>query len=300
MENLAELAKEIKLPAQASCYMNKQKLLIFFLVLVSQSAYTQTDSIYLWPSAVPGETKPKSAPVPTTIEDGTIRIIEVTNPFFAVFKPKVEQKNNKAIVVCPGGGYVRLAVEKEGYSVANWLTGLGYTVFVLQYRVPNKRDGALQDIQRTLKLIRHNAKKYGIDPNKIGAIGFSAGAHVVARAAMVDSSQTYISQDPTDAESGRPNCMMLIYPGYLSDGPNRTLPVELKVSDKTVDTFIFQTMDDGSALSSLVLARALHDTKANVELHMLPKGGHGYGLYPGNKAAETWPRLLEVWLKEHL
>ena len=280
--------------------MKLVKLLTLLLLISNQSLYAQTDSVYLWPNAVPGEAKPKSKPIVTTIEDGTTRVTEVTNPFFAVFAPKADKKNGKAMVVCPGGGYVRLAVDKEGYTVANWLTGLGYTVFVLQYRVPDKRVGALQDIQRSLRLIRYNAKKYEIDPNKIGAMGFSAGADVVVRCEMKDSVETYYPvQDAADKEYGKPNCMVIIYPGYLSGGTNRSLTPGLNATDKTVDTFIFQTMDDGSAQSSLALGMALKDAKANVELHMLPKGGHGYGMYPGNKAAETWPGLLEAWLKDH-
>jgi acetyl esterase/lipase len=279
--------------------MRIQRLLALPLLLLVQNLYAQSDSIYLWPNAVPGETRPKGAPVITTIEDGTTRVTEMTNPFIAVFKPDAKVKNGKAIVVCPGGGYVRLAVHKEGYSVAEWLNKLGYTVFVVQYRVPNVRAGALQDAQRAFKIIRHRAKEFGIDPTKIGGMGFSAGAHVIARAGMGDSAQTYPAQDAIDAEYGRPNCMVIIYPGYLDGGPNRSLSPNLKADSTTVDTFIFQTMDDGSAPSSFALGLALRNAKANVELHMLPKGGHGYGLYPGNKAAETWPKLLEPWLKEH-
>ena len=234
------------------------------------------------------------------MDDGSIRVIEVTNPFLAVFKPDPAVKNGKAIVVCPGGAYVRLAVHKEGYTTAEWLSRLGYTVFVLHYRVPNKRDGALQDLQRALKIVRNEAKLYGIDAGKIGAIGFSAGAHLVARAGMTEPSQTYPTQDAADKQSGAPDRMIIIYPGYLDGGPNHSLTPDLKAKANTVDTFIFQTMDDGSAHSSFALATALRDAKANVELHMLPQGGHGYGMYPGNKAAETWPKLLEVWLKEHL
>ncbi len=249
---------------------------------------------------MPGESSPKKEPVPTTLDDGSIRVIEVTNPFLAVFKPDPAVKNGKAIVVCPGGAYVRLAVHKEGYTTAEWLSKLGYTVFVLHYRVPNKRDGALQDLQRALKIVRSEAKLYGIDAGKIGAIGFSAGAHLVARAGMTEPSQTYPTQDGADKQSGAPDRMIIIYPGYLDGGPNHSLTPGLKAKANTVDTFIFQTMDDGSAHSSFALATALRDAKANVELHMLPQGGHGYGMYPGNKAAETWPKLLEVWLKEHL
>jgi len=280
--------------------MNLKNAVILLLITISLQLSAQTDSLYLWPNAVPGESSPKKEPVPTTLDDGSIRVIEVTNPFLAVFKPEPAIKNGKAIVVCPGGAYVRLAVHKEGYTTADWLTGLGYTVFVLHYRVPNKRDGALQDLQRALKIVRSEAKLYGIDAGKIGAIGFSAGAHLVARAGMTEPSQSYPTQDTADKQSGTPDRMIIIYPGYLDGGPNHSLTPDLKAKANTVDTFIFQTMDDGSAYSSFALATALRDAKANVELHMLPQGGHGYGMYPGNKAAETWPKLLEGWLKEHL
>ena len=278
--------------------MNKTACYLLLLFAVFQRLYAQSDSVYLWPGVVPNETKPKSPPVSTTLDDGTIRVVEVTNPFFAVFEPKPPDKNGKGIVVCPGGAYVRLAIHKEGYAVAEWLTNLGYTVFVLHYRVPDKRDGALQDLQRSLKLIRQQAQAYGIDPMKLGAMGFSAGAHLVARAGMTSSIQHYPVHDASDKQAGTPDRMILIYPAYLSSGPHNSLTPELQASDKTVDTFIFQTMDDGSAPSALALASALQAAKANVTLHMLPKGGHGYGLYPGNIAAETWPKLLEVWLGE--
>lgn len=273
--------------------------LIFVLGYAIQTAYAQSDTIYIWPHEVPGESKPKAKPLLTLLPDGTNRVIEITDPFLAVFLPKAAQKNGKIMIICPGGGYVRLAVQKEGYAIADWLIGQGYTVFVLQYRVPYKRDGAVQDLTRALKYIRYHAADYGIDDRKIGAMGFSAGAHLVVRAAMSDTLPRYERQDLADRESGKPDCMVIIYPGYLSGGPGSSLSPGLTANEKTVDTFIFQTMDDGSALSALALAKALQQAKSNVELHMPPKGGHGYGMYPGNKAAETWPRLLADWLREH-
>ena len=278
--------------------MKASILFIVFLLSLNGVIRAQSDSVYIWPNAVPGETKPKSAPISRSIEDGSTRVYEISNPFYAVFKPVPSVKNNKAIIVCPGGGYVRLAVEKEGYSVARFLTGLGYTVFVLQYRVPDKRDGAWQDIQRTIRLIRFNAVKFGIQPDKIGVMGFSAGAHVAARAGMADSIQNYPKQDGSDNISSRPDCMIIIYPGYLDMGANKTLTPELKPDSHTVPTFIFQAMDDGIVQSSFALAMALRDVKANVELHIVPKGGHGYGMTPGNPAAEAWPPLLTKWLKD--
>jgi acetyl esterase/lipase len=280
--------------------MRHSTFLLFVFFVLAKTSHAQTDSVYLWSNAVPNQVKPKGQPVITTINDGTTRVTEVTNPFFAVFEPKKEIKNNKAVIVCPGGGYVRLAVIKEGYSTANWLAGLGYTVFVLHYRVPNAREGAVQDIQRAIRLVRYNANKYGIDPNKIGAMGFSAGAHVAAKLGMSDSTITYPAQDAADAISGKPNALIIMYPGYLDGGPNKSLSPDLNASAKTPDTFIFQAMDDGIVQSSFALAAALRDVKANVELHIVPQGGHGYGMTPGNKAAEAWPRLLAPWLKEHL
>jgi acetyl esterase/lipase len=273
-------------------------LFLVFLFFASFGLIAQTDSLYLWPNVVPGESRPKSPPVPSTLKDGSIRVIEVTNPFLAVFEAKPSRKNGKAIIVCPGGAYVRLAVHKEGYAVADWLSDLGYTVFVLHYRVPDKRDGALQDLQRSLRLVRHNAKYYGIDPGKIGAMGFSAGAHLVTRSGMTATTQRYPAQDESDKLSGSPDRMIILYPAYLSDGPNHSITPELKATANTPHTFIFQSIDDALAKSAIALAIALQDAKANVELHMVPTGGHGYGMYPGNKAAETWPRLLEEWLKE--
>jgi len=273
------------------------RLSLFVFIICIQNAYSQSDSIYIWPGAVPGEHGPKSMPVPTTLVDGSIRVIEVTNPFLTVFEPKV--KNGKAIIICPGGGYVRLAVHKEGYTVAAWLSQLGYTVFVLQYRVPDKRAGALQDLQRSIRLVRSGAKDYGIDPEKVAAMGFSAGAHIVTTAGLIEVEPTYPKQDDADNHSPKPDRMIVIYPAYLAEEADGSLPRGLKASPATVDTFIFQTMDDKLAPSSFALATALRNANANVELHMLPKGGHGFGMDPGNKAAETWPKLLETWLAEH-
>ena len=274
------------------------RLSFLFIIICIQNVCGQSDSIYIWPMDVPGEFKPKLPPVSTTLADGSIRIIEVTNPFLAVFEPAI--RNGKAIIICPGGAYVRLAIHKEGYTVATWLSKLGYTVFVLHYRVPDKRTGALQDLQRSLRLVRSRSKDYGIDPEKVTTMGFSAGAHIVATAELTARPPVYPKQDLADSLSPKPDRMIVIYPAYLTQGSNRLLSSDLKPGPDTVDTFIFQTMDDPLAPNSFALATALRNANANVELHMLPKGGHGFGMDPGNAAAETWPKLLESWLIDHL
>jgi acetyl esterase/lipase len=279
--------------------MTFMKITLLTVLLFSlQTVFSQTDSVYIWLTEVPGETKPKAPPVIKGWEDGGTRHIEITNPLLAIFKPEAKKKNNKAIIVCPGGGYTHLAVEKEGNAPAKFLAGLGYTVFVLHYQVPNKKDGAWQDMQRSIRLVRYNAAKYGINPNKIGVMGFSAGAHLAALAGMADSTLNYPKQDASDNISSRPDCMIIMYPGYLDMGPNKSLTTDLKPHAQTAPTFIFQAMDDRIVQSSFALAMALRDVKANVELHLVPKGGHGFGMTPGNPAAEAWPPLLEKWLKD--
>jgi acetyl esterase/lipase len=274
----------------------KSLIKIIFSLFVSNMCFAQNDSIPIWPNAVPGTSVPKSKPVHRILEDGSVRVMEVTDPHIAVFEPIEYKHNGKAVLIMPGGGYVRVATIKEGYSTAMWLRDQGYTAFVLEYRVPDKRDGARQDVERAMRLIRKNAKKYRVDPNKIAAMGFSAGAHLAALSGMADEI-TYPLQDSSDIVSARPNAMIIIYPGYLDGGPDRSISPNLKPTKETVPTFIYQTMDDRSAPSSFALAQALQKVGAKVELHMLPEGGHGYGMYPVLRAAEAWPKLLMEWLK---
>jgi acetyl esterase/lipase len=152
------------------------------------------------------------------------------------------------------------------------------------------------DIQRAIRIVRSGAKKWEIDPDKIGVIGFSAGGSLAAVAATRFNEETYATIDQIDALAARPNFALLIYPAYLDNGENRSLTPELTITDKTPPTFIFATADDRLANSALVYAGALRDSKIPVELHLLPVGGHGYGMRKGNAAAETWPKLAEVWL----
>jgi acetyl esterase/lipase len=256
------------------------------------------DIIYLWPDKVPGEVKEKQEPVmDTKRKDNVARFTEVTNPAIEVFLPEASTKNGSGIIVCPGGGYSILAYDLEGTEVASWLNKIGYVAFVLQYRIPDKREGALQDAQRALRIVRKNASKWNLDPEKIGIMGFSAGGSLSARTSTLFNKRTYSPEDEADSLSCRPAFAMLIYPAYLDQGPNRTLTPELQLSKETPPVFIFQTADDPYANSALVMATALRDAKLPIELHLLPTGGHGYGLRPGKPASEAWPLLAEKWLK---
>lgn len=275
---------------------------ILLFVLMSLSVYSPAqEKIYLWPGAVPGEKSPKKNPVPAESKnDNVLRIAEVTDPALFVFPADASKSIHTGIIVCPGGGYNILAWDKEGTEIAAWLNRLGISAFVLQYRVPGKREGALQDAQRALRIVRSEAEKRSIDSEKIGIMGFSAGGSLSARTASGYNSKSYDPVDARDSLSARPSFALLIYPAYLDNGPEHSLSPELELSKNVPPVFIFQTEDDTYANSALVMMSALRRMKIPAELHIVPEGGHGYGLRKGNAAAETWPLLAEKWLNRIL
>ena len=276
-----------------------KQIFIVILILGSFSAFSQKNElIYLWPGKVPGESKEKRPPsVDTSRKDNVFRYSEVTNPAMEVFLPNAANRNGSAVIVCPGGGYRILAYDLEGTEIAAWLNNLGFTAFVLQYRIPDKKEGALQDVQRAIRIVRDNSQKWNISSEKVGVMGFSAGGSLSARASTLFNKRTYPPVDKSDSLSCRPSFTMLIYPAYLDQGPDFTLTPELELSKDVPSIYIFQTADDPYGNSALVMAGALRNAKLPVELHFLSTGGHGYGLRPGKVAAETWPVLAEKWLK---
>jgi len=280
----------------------KQVFFLSFIVLITLQNFAQSmETIYIWPNQVPNDVNEKHNAVKTKDTSGNVtRLTNVTNPILEVFKPSTDKNNGASIIICPGGGYKILAIDKEGYEIAQWLNTLGFTAFVLQYRVPNKQKGALNDIQRAIRIVRNQAENYKIDPEKIGVLGFSAGGSLAARASTNFNKETYKKIDNVDKNSCKPNFTMLIYPAYLNKGENNSITPELTITHETPPMFIFATADDPYAQSALVMSNALMESKIPVELHVLPFGGHGYGLRKGNKAAETWPILTEKWLKNFI
>jgi len=268
----------------------------FLITTLSVRAQTKT---YLWPGAVPGETEAKHEPVLAANQSGNVRrTTNVTNPAILAFQPQASLSNGYSVVICPGGGYETLATDKEGSEIAQWFNKMGYTAFVLEYRTPLKRLGALQDLERAMRVIKGNAAKWKIDPDKVGVIGFSAGADMAAKLSTQYEANAYTPVDELDKLPIKPAFAMIIYPGYLNDGPGKTLTPELsKMDANTPTTFVFQAADDGSGGSSTAYALALQKAKSPVEFHLVPKGGHGYGMRAGNPAAEAWPAYAETWLK---
>jgi acetyl esterase/lipase len=278
--------------------MKKLHITIIFLFAAVSYVPAQDNIIKLWSGQVPGENEAKHDAVLRDSLQHVIRITDITDPLLTVYKPAISLDLHTAIIVSPGGGNKYLAIDLEGYEVASWLSKLGYTAFVLNYRVPNKQAGSLQDLQRAISLVRGNAGNFKIASNKIGVMGFSAGGNLSARA-MTNMERTYIPVDQVDSSSCRPDFALLIYPGSLSSGTEHKLIPEINVTKNTPPTFVFVAADDqyGPPLS---LAFALHENKIPYELHIYPKGGHGYGLRKGNPAAETWPTLASKWLKDFI
>jgi acetyl esterase/lipase len=250
---------------------------------------------------VPGEKEAKHpAKIYPDSSGGVIRLTDITDPLITVYSPDKENNRHAGIIVCPGGGYKILAINLEGSEIAKWLTHNGITAFVLQYRVPNKQAGALQDVQRAIRIVRSKAAAFGIDTNRVGVMGFSAGGSLAARISTEYNHNWYKPIDHADYLPAKPDFTLLIYPAYLDKGPHHSLTPELKVNINTPPMFIFQTEDDPYGRSSLVMASALRKAKVPFELMIYPKGGHGYGLRKGNPAAEAWPPLALKWMKQIL
>lgn len=276
----------------------RQIIALLLLFLTCNAAHANDhEIIHLWPKEVPGQSEAKGAPVISDKKGDVTRISKVTNPALVVYEADPKLKNGAGIIICPGGGYGILAIDKEGYEIAEWLSNLGYTAFVLQYRVPKNKTGALQDAQRAIRHVRGTSKERGIDASKIGILGFSAGGSLSARASTRALETLYEPVDQWDQLSARPDFAVLIYPAYLDQGPDHSLTPELKITKDTPPMFLFVAADDKYANSSLVMSASLRTKKVPFELHVLPHGGHGYGMRPGKRSAETWPKLCEEWLK---
>jgi acetyl esterase/lipase len=260
--------------------------------------------VAVWPGEAPGEKGdiPDEAPQSPKPNDTTIRIGNVTKPTLEIYRPAADKNTKTAVVICPGGGYGILAYNKEGTEVAQWLQSIGVTGIVLKYRVPARKgrarhDAPLEDAQRAMGIVRDRASELGVDPKRIGILGFSAGGHLAATASTNYQTRTYTKLDATDEVSCRPDFALLIYPAYLVDKENK-LAAELRPTAETPPTFIAMTEDDGVRVEcGLFYYLALKQAKVKAEMHLYPTGGHGYGLRPSANLASTWPARAADWLK---
>jgi acetyl esterase/lipase len=266
--------------------------------------------IAVWPDKVPGETV--KVPESEHTQGGTkyvagkpiYLVTNVSKPELVIYKPEASKDTGASVIICPGGGHNLLAYDLEGVEVAQWLNSIGITGIVLKYRVPSltnafKCAGALMDVQRSISLVRSKAVELGLDPNRIGVLGFSAGGEVAARASLQFQDRKYTVQDKVDEVSCRPDFSLLIYPAYLVNKEGVLLE-ELRPTANAPSTFFVHAWDDPvTPLSSLSLAAELTKVKVACELHMFATGGHGYGLrHVDGMPVTDWSTQAAAWLSK--
>jgi acetyl esterase/lipase len=251
----------------------------------------------LWPAGkMPGHgaAQPETRDPAGVADENVEQFTNVSDPMITVYKAPDAKGPVPAMIICPGGGYGILAYWKEGVEIAAWLNSLGITGIVLKYRVPGDRDGAFQDVQRAMCLARKHATEWGIQADKLGVMGFSAGGHLSARLSTNFSTPAYPARDAADALSCRPDFVILVYPAYLE--VNGKLPPELPVSAQTPPTLIVHNADDHPYLpSSEIYDAALTAAAVPHQFLFYPTGGHGYGMR-SDKAVKVWPAQSAEWL----
>jgi acetyl esterase/lipase len=284
------------------------------------------ETIDLWPAGAPG--RPAKALTETVDERSTDSLVTdravygISRPRMAVFRP--DRPNGAAVMLTPGGGYRWVVVDKEGYEMARWLAARGFTAFVLFYRLPGEgwasgADTPLADAQRAMRLIRHRARDFQIDPERVAAMGFSAGGHVCADLAARFAAKVYAPVDAADKLSAKPHSAAPIYPVVSMDpaiahpgsrtlllgtapgaadeaahSPDRNVPVDAPPH------FLLHAEDDDVVPvdNTLRLHAALRARKVPVEMHLFANGGHGFGLRKAvGKPVEAWPDLWRNWAR---
>ncbi len=252
----------------------------------------------VWPEGKMPGNGAKAAEAEVSRNDGFHRITNVSRPTLTLFPvPSRDGRPAPAVIVCPGGGYGYVVVDKEGSEIAAWLNAQGLAALVLKYRVPNNRAGALQDLQRSLSLVRSKAEEWRIDPKRVGTMGFSAGGNLAAKAGAPLEPRSYPAVDAIDGQSCRPDFTMLIYPAYLDDKAGKVSP-EIDLQADLPPTLIVHNDDDKThVVGSKIYAAALAAAGKRHDLKLYPTGGHGYGLHSQGDA-KAWPEEARKWLEK--
>ena len=285
--------------------MKRAAVAILLIILsggISQAATHQT--VLLWPNGAPGAKGDKPEDQPT----------------LTIFLPDPAKAVPTGVVVCPGGGYVELAMQKEGTDIAEWLNSIGIAAFVLKYRLGPRYHHPIEmwDGQRAMRYVRYHAKEYGIAPDRIGIWGFSAGGHLASTVGTHFDGGKAQAADPIDRLSCRPDFMVLSYPvvtmmepyvhkgsrqALLGDHPDpklvRFLSNELQVTPQTPPAFLFSTDDDTAVPceNSVQFFMALRRNHVPAEMHIFEPGEHGVGLAPTHATLSIWPTLLANWFR---
>jgi acetyl esterase/lipase len=286
------------------------------LVLATTLAVPQATVIPLWPEGVPGL---KADAAPERMVDG--RVVGVHYPSLTIYAPARGTANGTAVIICPGGSYVRLATGENGGPETQWLNSIGVTVFLLKYRlVEYGHPAPLQDVLRAIRLVRSRAGEFGIQSDRIGLLGTSAGGHLAASASTMWDAAEGTTGAAVDRVNARPDFAMLVYPVITMEDPfahaasrtallganpspalRRALSMDTRVRAETPPMFLVATMADQSVPveNSLRLYQALRDAKVPAELHVYAQGSHANSLDPQFGATAQWPQRAEEWMRSN-
>jgi len=273
----------------------------------------------LWPGKAPDETgtigaeyvrmSPKLDRKEVEVTESTRMITNVTKPTITVYRPAKDKDTGTAMLICPGGGYWNLYWELEGEEVAAWLNSIGVTGIILKYRVPRRPDEPkadparrpLQDAQRAVSLVRSKDKEWGINPDRIGIVGFSAGGHLAVATATSFEKRTYEPIDEIDKISCRPDFAVPVYSGYLKAKDKDELAPGLSVPKGTPPMFLVHGGADiiSDPEHSVVMYRALKRAGVPAELHIYATAAHDFGVRQSDHPYSTWTNSCAAWLRQH-
>ena len=264
----------------------------------------------VWPGVPPDETLDLGSERDTTTESSekvagqrVIRLTDVRQPTLTVYSPEASVDTGASVLICPGGGHQILAMDLEGTEVAQWLNRIGVTGILLKYRVPARHKdslwkSAVQDAQRSMRLMRAHAAQWRLDPDRMGILGFSAGGQTAVISALTHQKVAYEPLDAIDDLSARPDFGILVYPAWLVDATEAFLKPEVQVDASAPPMFFAHANDDPiSPQNSILLFQALQKAGVSAELHLYDGGGHGFGLGASRFPASTWPESAERWMR---
>lgn len=288
--------------------------LSLILMLTAICVHAQDFSVKVWPDGAPND---NGVTTPEEKYDG-VRVRNVSEAEMYVYLPEMEKNTGAAVLICPGGGYWVEAMDHEGYDIAAYLKENGIAGIVLKYRLPyGHHEVPSSDARQAMRMIRANAAMWGIDPEKVGIAGSSAGGHLASTAGTVFDEGDAESDDPVASMSCRPDFMLLLYPVITMDeefthlgsrenligkGHNmklvRKYSNELNVNEQTPPTFLVLADDDRAVLprNSIEFYTALKRYNVPAEMHIFQKGGHGFGIRKDGRPSDKWPEMFVDWL----
>lgn len=292
----------------------KSQILLAALFFASSFLSAQNLALKVWPNGAPNDNGMKK---PEEKFEG-VRVRNVSEAEMYVYLPEKSKNTGAAVVICPGGGYMIEAMDHEGYQMAEWLQSKGVAGVVLKYRLPyGHHEIPSGDARQTMRIVRANAKEWGIDPNKIGIAGSSAGGHLASTVGTVFDLGNEKSTDAIEKMSCRPDFMLLLYPvisfneavGHMGSRKNligegndwnlaKQYSNELNVTKETPPTFLVLADDDKGVIpqNSVDFYLALKKYDIPAEMHIFQEGGHGFGMTKKNLPVDQWPDLFYSWL----